>query len=201
MVVLLHAEDHHSPGKLPVSLPSVTRLSDQWPDPWLCVPASRRVCPYRERVSARFELQTSRAARWMPECGPHAEDSLSVSGTNGWPETSGFHPRGECGSQGVLRSPNPARCSPNCHRGARADGGCPAPMRSSAATRCFCRSSPSVEQAAASNYPSGRKGRERGGGRARLTHDGACGHEAEPRSCGQLKVRVRGAPNPIAWIV
>src|SRR5437867_1280729 len=93
MVVLLHAEDHHSPGKFPVSLPSVTRLSDQWPDPWLCVPASRRVCPCRERVSARFELQTSRAARWMPACGPHAEGTLSVSGTNSCPETSGFHPK------------------------------------------------------------------------------------------------------------
>src|SRR5436309_8700547 len=38
-------------------------------------------------------------------------------------------------------------------------------------------------------------------GRARFTCDGSCGHEAEPSSWGQLKVRVRGAPNPIAWIV
>src|SRR5207237_9732592 len=30
--------------------PSATRLSGVPPDPWLCVPASRRVCLYREGV-------------------------------------------------------------------------------------------------------------------------------------------------------
>src|SRR5436305_13444767 len=30
--------------------PSATRLSGLRPDPWLCVPASRRVCLYREGV-------------------------------------------------------------------------------------------------------------------------------------------------------
>ncbi len=46
------AGDHHVPGEPSVSLPSVARLSGPWPHPWLCVPASRRVCPYREGVSA-----------------------------------------------------------------------------------------------------------------------------------------------------
>jgi len=34
------------------ALPSVTRLSGPVPDPWLCVPASQRVCLYREEGSA-----------------------------------------------------------------------------------------------------------------------------------------------------
>jgi hypothetical protein len=41
--------DHQCPGgdRHP---PSATRLSGSRPDPWFCVPASRRVCPYREGV-------------------------------------------------------------------------------------------------------------------------------------------------------
>src|SRR3990172_8439049 len=57
ITVLLFAEDHHVPGEPLVSLPSVTRLSGAWPDPWLCVPASRRVCPYREGVSASINAK------------------------------------------------------------------------------------------------------------------------------------------------
>ena len=44
--------DPHVPGEPSLSLPSVARLSGPTPDPWLCVPASRRVCPCREGVSA-----------------------------------------------------------------------------------------------------------------------------------------------------
>ncbi len=46
------AEDAMFPGSLTVSLPSAARLSGSLPDPWLCVTASRRLCPYREGVLA-----------------------------------------------------------------------------------------------------------------------------------------------------
>ena len=53
MVISCFAEDHHVPGEPLVSLPSVAWLSSPpGPDPRLCVPASRRVCLYREGVSA-----------------------------------------------------------------------------------------------------------------------------------------------------
>src|SRR5207253_6300923 len=45
------AEEHPIPGKLH-PCPSVARLSGPLPDPWLCVPASRRVCLFREGLFA-----------------------------------------------------------------------------------------------------------------------------------------------------
>src|SRR6266567_9560434 len=45
------AEDHRFPGES-IALPSVARPSGPLPDPWLCVPTSRWVCPCREGVSA-----------------------------------------------------------------------------------------------------------------------------------------------------
>src|SRR2546426_4388830 len=44
---LLPRRTPRSRGARRSPVPSVTRPSGEWPDPWLCVPASRRVCLYR----------------------------------------------------------------------------------------------------------------------------------------------------------
>src|SRR5438477_8626894 len=44
-------------------VPSVTRLSGACPDPWFCVPASRRVCLYREVVRLRY-VREAREKQW-----------------------------------------------------------------------------------------------------------------------------------------
>src|SRR5207237_10508786 len=43
------AEEHQIPGKLH-PCPSAARLSGPLPDPWLCAPASRRVCLFSGRA-------------------------------------------------------------------------------------------------------------------------------------------------------
>jgi hypothetical protein len=54
-----------------VSSPSATRLSGNEPDPWLCVPASRRVCLFREGVFAMTRNTLSKRHTSMPPPGKY----------------------------------------------------------------------------------------------------------------------------------
>src|SRR3989475_1703833 len=68
---LLPRRTPRSRGARRSPVPSVTRPSGEWPDPWLCVPASRRVCLYREEVVSEARVE----AMGMP---PSARFDYSV---------------------------------------------------------------------------------------------------------------------------
>src|SRR2546425_4015018 len=68
---LLPRRNPRSRGARRSPVPSVTRPSGEWPDPWLCVPASRRVCLYREEVVGEARVE----AMGMP---PSARFDYSV---------------------------------------------------------------------------------------------------------------------------
>src|SRR2546426_1650417 len=68
---LLPRRNPRSRGARRSPVPSVTRPSGEWPDPWLCVPASRRGCLYREEGVSEARVE----AMGMP---PSARFDYSV---------------------------------------------------------------------------------------------------------------------------